>query len=148
VNNGLILILELKKDSYRGDEPIVATLILQNVGTNRILANNRMWPVARLGSDEIFDVSFMIIDPDGIKHDYNIMAQLVRTTDDDFVKLYPSQGILSEFYEIHDLFDPVIALKGKYVLQAYYANQMDPSDGRTAWKGALESNIVEFFYTP
>jgi len=146
---GLVLILTLDKNSYQGNEPIWGTLVIKNVNLRNALVNKRMFPSASYNTEGVGNIAFVITSPDGqILELGNVGVHPTPFSNDDFVNLTVGQGIQFSEYRIDLLFGGKLNKNGKYGIQGFYANQLDPYDKRTAWKGELQSNLLEFEYKP
>ncbi len=129
----LSLVLELDKNIYKISEVIKANLTLSEKEKANTLINARMIVDS--------DIRFVIMTPSGQKAGFLIKIRVFPPIDNDFVILYSKHSIqaeynLEEFYQLNET--------GIYTVYAIYENHFDPNNGLAAWKGKIESNMLQF----
>jgi hypothetical protein len=144
--NSLELILALDKDVYHSGDWIQATMTIKNNGPKRLLVNKRMALNASFAPERQRDISFIITTPSNNKIEFMGLLDVISLTDEEFVPLYGLEGFQTTYPNLDIFFD--FSEPGKYTAQVFYENKFDPDDGRTAWKGKLVSNAVEFYIEP
>lgn len=140
----LTLLLTLEHTNYRIEEPIEATLVLQNTANEPILMNQR------LAANNVFnlgitgEIGFVIQRSSGEMVNMSLRIHPRDIRDSDFQPLFPDETSTVS-YNSNDLYD---LDADTYRLHALYGSQWNAPDGRVPWKGTVLSNPVTFTIEP
>jgi hypothetical protein len=141
----LTFTIEFDKNTYHTGDTITAKMILRNIGDEGVVVKKRLI-VNQFASPEPYrDVSFFVIAPSRTSIPFGAYISVDSPGIDDFTTLMPGNSI-EGYYELQDVF--TIDETGKYLVIAVYINQLNPDDGRMAWKGEVTSNIATFSFDP
>ncbi|TES88866.1 MAG: hypothetical protein E3J88_06820 [Anaerolineales bacterium] len=141
----LIFEISTNKTIYRVNDKISVRMVLRYQGVEPILVNRRLG-VTPLNLPECANsVNLSITNPLGNILKYRSRINIGCPKPKDFVILNSGEEILkSQRIDEHFHFDKV----GIYTIQAAYNNTSDHPDGRDAWKGTVESNVITIRITP
>ncbi len=137
----LMLTLKLDQSVYTETEAIHAILSLSNSGQEELVVNSRMAANNSVAPELVRDLEFVIVSPSGQKAEFKVKVNVSPLGNDDFTTLAAASSVqanydLVTFYSLNET--------GNYSIYAVYENQLNPTDGRNAWKGRIESNKIEF----
>ncbi len=154
----LAVYLSLDKDSYYLNEDIIANVELKNIGNNSILVNRRMRVyipayIKDIKENDIPEIYFTILTDNGI-HGMPpggalreiMIAKVDPLSPQSFVWLEPGESIQQEVGNLSFIYG--LRNYGDYKVNVLYKNQADPGNGKIAWKGEEQSNIVTFRIEP
>lgn len=146
----LTLLLELDKSVYSKNEPIFISVKLQNISASALVIKKRMLSGYTLDqnrkNDQYRDIRYYITSPTGTDIRSALRYEAGKLDAQDFVSLEPGESIDLRF-DLRE-FTPFPEEYGKFTVFAIYYNYFDPSPFSTAWKGELQSNLVEFEIRP
>ncbi|MBL8096443.1 MAG: hypothetical protein JNL73_19850 [Anaerolineales bacterium] len=133
------LVLTLNTQIARVNDALMATLTLRNDSEAAVLVNTRL-VVNRAGAPAGFrDVSFNVTGPDGEALPLAVKVNVGAPQPQHFQLLGPGESA-TRTVELHRLF--ALRKAGDYAIAAVYRAETDPADGRTAWRGSIESAAV------
>lgn len=137
----LELTLSLDKKTHTLDQEIPGIVSLRNSGQEPLLVNARLAVNKDFAPQPFREVHLMLTDPEGEPVDFMAKINVGRPQGKDYRDLQPGERVerpidLSMYY--------MFERAGEYAVRAVYENQVDPENGREAWKGQLESNTVTF----
>lgn len=141
----LLFTINLDNNTYNSGDIITVKMVMANVGSSDVIVKKRMIVNQLSSPDQYRDVSFLAIAPSRQALPFGAYITVFPPERDDFVTLSPGE-VIEEYYDLQSVY--AIDEGGKYILIAVYFNNMDPDDGRIAWKGELTSNIVIFDFEP
>ncbi len=139
--SALRLTLSLDRNVYEQKQPIQAVLLLTNLGRDGLLVNARMALNTQSDPGIVRDLYVVIKTPSGEEANMAVKIDMVFLADEYFEILKPGSSLQAncDLYDYY-LMDAV----GTYSVYGVYENHFNPSDGRSAWKGILQSNTVQF----
>ncbi len=131
--------LSLNRETYSLGEAIAFKLTLRNSGLDPQVVNTRMVVNSPLAPAPVRDVEVTVTDASGAVARFTAIIEVRILEDQDYVELKPGEMVERSFSL--DLFY-ALERPGSYSVQAAYQSETDPGDGRAAWKGRLDSNVV------
>ena len=141
----LSLHLSTDQSTYHMNQRMLVVLTLQNSSSNNLLIQKRLVVNTKGVLPPVRDVFFSISTPSGGELEFDLLPNTPLVSPSDFLELTKGESIsrsisLTTYYQFKEI--------GTYTVQAVYENQSDPGDGRTAWKGIITSNTVNFTIEP
>ncbi len=131
--------LTLNPQAIHAGDAVTATLTLRHVSDTAALVNTRL-AVNRPGAPVgLRDVSFAVTGPDGAELSLAVKVNLGAPRERDFRLLEPGEAV-TRTVDLHKLYD--FSRPGAYRIRATYRGESDPGDGRTAWRGVVESPLA------
>ena len=122
-------------------------MVLRYQGVEPILVNRRLIPTPQFsGSPGCLDsVYFIIKNPLGKILHFRLKIRFTCPKPEDFVILSNGEEII-QTQRLENIFD--FGESGVYTIQSIYNNAVDHPDGKEAWKGTIDSNIITIEITP
>lgn len=142
-----VLFLCLDKPSYNINEPVMARVILTNDGAgNLLIATGFDYSDRGLAPIRYhFIMKNSIGNEIGLNYEPDEIITINRTR---FFNLGPHESAPCDTCKVNLGIIYPLQTPGTYFVQAVYRNEFDSTDGRKAWKGELNSNVVMFDIKP
>jgi hypothetical protein len=137
----LMLEISSDKSTYQLGEDIPVEIKLTNLGPNPTVVNRNLISTGDETPTELNTVNFIVLNARGERLPFKLKVRSSLPQDEDFVTLDPGgMPLRAQLIDINGSFD--FSKCGVYTIQMKYHNTSDAPDGREAWKGLLESNII------
>jgi hypothetical protein len=141
--DGLTVNIALDETTYQMGQPISVTTTLMNMGDVPGWVNKRMRLVYD-GADAA-TIEFVLKDSSGVELPFVSRLDFgPEKVPGDFVILSPGEFVGNTF-EISASYP---LGPGQHSIQVIYTNTLDLNNGEVAWKGRLESEVVNFAIEP
>lgn len=137
--------ISFDKTTYRLNEEINVRMVLRYQGVEPILVNSRLFATPIGSPSCIYSVDFTITNPLGNILLYLSTLRIGCPKPEDFVMLYSGEET-SRTQNLDMVFD--FSKAGIYTIQATYNNASNHPDGKEAWIGTIQSNIITIEITP
>lgn len=141
----LQLVLQMDRASYPLNQPIMATLALQNPTDRPVLIKNRMVIAYSTELEPLVDVVFVIENAAGERQNLSARVYGEAPGDEKFSPLQPHSS-REATYDLRSYYN--LRSAGTYTIYALYVNNLDAPDGRVPWKGTLVSNSLTIVVEP
>ncbi len=139
----LKFILSLDKTEYTSNDPINASFILKNVGSEPVMVNQRFYVSSESAPPKQKDVYFELISPSGQKLICQHFYPTGYPKTDAFKLLAPNEEAKSEYpRNLRGFFE--IKQPGTYTLKAVYKNMFGQEIGLEVFQEELVSDPVKF----